>query len=340
MTPKTVMGLGAVTLVAVIAAVVSVSTHRTSATDSVEEPVFTGLEDKVNAAATLTVRTADESVSIQRSDGHWAIAEKKGFPADSEMVRRVLIQLSQLRLMERKTEMPERYPRIEVSDLDAEDAKSTLLTVKSGSGDVLADLIVGKTKNGLAGATGKGVYLRKAGEKQSWLARGELDLRKGVNAWLAKGIVDVGGDRIKRITSTRADGAVTVFTKATPEDKTFEIGGLPDGKAAKEDEIKDLGEVLSDLRLTNVAPASDKVLTDDKIVQAEVVTFDGLVVNIDMEETEDGIWARFEASSGGSGAETAKEADDINARVKGWVYQIPDFKVRPLLKSPEELVAS
>ena len=340
MTPKTVMGLGVVTLVAVVAAAVSVSTNRLPGTDTVEKPVFEGLEDRINSAASLTVRSAKDSVTVQRADGTWQVAEKSGFPADSEQVRKVLFELSQLTLKEPKTQMPERYTRIEVEDVDSEDAKSSFLTVKDDSGASLAELIVGKTKTGLAGATGKGVYLRKPDQQQAWLARGQLDLRTGVNAWLAKGIVDIDAEKVQRVTTTRPDGSVMVFSKTDPSATEFEVGGLPDGKTAKKDEIKDVGAVLSGLNLTDVAPADEKKLSDDKLIQAEVVTFDGLIVNIDMEETEDGIWARFEASAGGDNAEVAKQAKDLNARVKGWVYQIPDFKVRPILKKADELVAS
>lgn len=340
MTPKTVMGLGVVTLVAVVAAAVSVSANRLPGTDPVEKPVFEGLEDKINSAASLTVRSAKDTVTVERADGTWRVSEKAGFPADAERVRQVLFELSQLTLMEPKTQMPERYARIQVEDIDTKDAKSSLLAVKGESGASLAELIVGKAKHGLAGVTGKGVYLRKPDQQQAWLARGELDLRTGVNAWLAKEIVDIDAKKIQRVTTTRPDGSVTVFSKADPSATEFEVGGLPDGKTVKKDEIKDVGAVLSGLNLTDVQPAEQKKLPDDKLIQAEVVTFDGLVVNIDMEETEDGIWARFEASAGGDSAEVAKQAEDLNARVKGWVYQIPDFKVRPILKKVDELVAS
>ncbi len=340
MTPKTVMGLGVVTLVAVVAAAVSVSANRLPGTDPVEKPVFEGLEDKINSAVSLTVRSVKDTVTVERAAGTWRVTEKAGFPADAERVRQVLFELSQLTLMEPKTQMPERYARIQVEDVDTKDAKSSFLAVKDESGASLAELIIGKAKNGLAGVTGKGVYLRKPDQQQAWLARGELDLRTGVNAWLAKGIVDIDAKKIQRVTTTRPDGSVIVFSKADPSATEFEVGGLPDGKTVKKDEIKDVGAVLSGLNLADVQPADQKKLPDDKLIQAEVVTFDGLVVNIDMEETEDGIWARFEASAGGDNAEVAKQAEDLNARVKGWVYQIPDFKVRPILKKADELIAS
>lgn len=341
MTPRTVIGLGAVTLVAVIAAVVIVAGNTVTGSDPVEAPVFDGLEDNINSAAAVVVRDADGTVTVQRNADGWEVAEREGYPADVDMVRKALFELSQLRLIEPKTRLPERYARIEVRDVDADGAKSALLTVMNESGDVLAELIVGKAKQGLAGIAGKGVYVRKSGDEQSWLARGELDLRRGVTAWLAKDVVDIAADRIQRVTTTQPGGAVMVFNKDDPTAESFAVKGLPKDKSAKPDEVQAVAGVLSGLRLNDVVPAAQRELPEGETVHAEVATFDGLVIDIRIEKTgDDEVWASFEASAASEDAEVVKQVEAINARVSGWVYQVPASKLEPLLKKPEDLVAS
>lgn len=335
MTPKSVIGLGVVTFVAVVAAAVSIADQYGKTRQAgIEEPIVAGLEDRINDVASLSVKSSDDAFTVNRGANGWTIAEKGGFPADGKMVRRVLFQLSQLRLIEPKTQMSERYPLLEVEDVTA-DAKSALLTIADESGAVAASVIVGKTKLDLAGATGKGVYLRRPDEKQAWLARGELTVRKSVSDWLAKDILNIGEDGIRRVTSTQADGEVIVYSRDDPTSKEFVIADLPEGKSLKKDVLKDLPAALSGLRLTDVAPASEKALPSDRMIRAEVLTFDGLIVDIGMQDSEEGIWATFAAKGS---EELAGKIDEINGRLAGWVYRVPDVKFRPLLKKLDDLV--
>lgn len=341
MTPRSLLGLGVVTVAVAIAAAFSVA-DRYAGTPVVqdERPVIEGLEERLNSVAGFTVKTAQEEFTVQRDGAAWSMVEKQGYPVDAERARTVLVQLSQLRLAEAKTRMPERYPRIEVEDVASENAKSARLTVVDGTGGVLADLIVGKRKTNLAGSGG-GVYLRRPDDAQAWLARGALDLRKRAADWLVKSIVDIDEDRIRRVATTPVDGEPVVAVRETAEDKAFTLEAVPEGKTAKSGELSGFGTALADLELLDVLPADEKPLPAERSVRAEVETFDGLVIRIVLEESEDRIFARFEARSAATGdkaADIETEAQAINARVSDWVYQVPEYKLRPLLKAHADLI--
>ena len=84
--------------------------------------------------------------------------------------------LADLRLLEAKTDQADRHARLEVEDITAKDAKSRQVTLAGADGKPLADLIVGKQNytsdlNGL-----RGVYVRKPGNAQAWLAQGSVEL--------------------------------------------------------------------------------------------------------------------------------------------------------------------
>ncbi len=335
MTPKAFTGLVGITIVVVAAAVASVAGRAGTADQGyVEQPVLAGFEDQVNSVLGLSVETAKGKFSVAQSDKGWVVAAKGGYPAETEYVHRLLLQLSQLAMVEPKTRMAERYPRIHVEDVGA-DAKSVLLSINDASGSV-AKLIVGKAKSNMAGAAGKGVYVRKAGEEQAWLAGGNLELRKVISGWLAKDVLDIEKKRIKRITTTSPTGDILIVAMDDPEKGKLIVHDVPNGAKLKKDAVKDFGEALSGVKLTDVAPFSDADFPSDKLAWAEVVTFDGLVLDLALMDSENGIWARIEASSTDDKAKA--EADDINARVTGWAYQIPDFKFRPLLKKMADLL--
>jgi len=338
MTPRSLLGLGAVTVVVAIAAATSVAS-RYAGTPVVrdESPVFGGLDERLNSVGRLTVKTAEEEFTIQRDGTAWTMVDKQGYPVDAERARTALFQLSQLRLAEAKTRMPERYPRIEVEDPTAKDAKSARLTVKDQAGGVLADVIVGKAKTTLVGGVG-GTYLRKPGDAQAWLARGALDLRERAADWLVKDIVNIDEKRIRRVTTTPKAGEYAVVVRNAPEDRTFTLEGLPEGKTAKKDDLSAFGTALGDLNLLDVMPADQKPLPGDAGARAEVETFDGLVIKVVMEESEKGIFARFEATANAGQADIEKEAQAINAKVGKWVYLVPEYKLRPLLKAKGDLI--
>jgi uncharacterized protein DUF4340 len=346
MTPKTVIKLGIVTTVAVIAAVAVVA-NQMAATQSVRmsEAVFDGLEDRLDTVAKISILTAKEEATVEKTATGWSVMENDGYPAARDDVRKLLIQLSQLQLVEAKTRKADLYSRIEVEDIEKKDSKSALLTLLDDKGETVAGVIVGKSKFDMAGGSGRGVYLRKPDDDQAWLAKGDLELIRSANGWLSKDVLDIDGKEISRITTITADGDILVFSRQGPDSGPLQLDGMAEGQKLKKDALNGLDEAFSGLRLTDVAVADKKELPADKTIEAEVVTFGGLVVNLSIADGEDGIWAKIEASAGAptegqavDGKDPATRAEEINQRVSGWSFQVPDFKLRPLLKPRKDLL--
>lgn len=337
MTPKSLIGLGAVTLVAAVAAIVTVTNQQATSSYSFDEkPVFADLEGQLNSVASFTVKGEGKTFTVHRDGAKWTMDEKHGYAVDAQKARNMLFELSQLRLSEPKTSKKDLYPRIQVEDLDSKDAKSKLVTVADGSGKTLASLIVGK-EHSSAEPDMSGVYVRKPDQAQSWLARGKLDMEANAGFWLDSGIVDVANDRVKRIERTLPGGDSLIVFKNASEDKDFQVEGKPEGMTLKATDVAALGRALSGLRLTDVLPAGDREIPESKAAKVRYTTFDGLVVEFSMAKIDDNIWASFKASTEtGADAKVKAEADAINKRVDGWVYQVPDYKVEGLLKKHDE----
>ncbi len=341
MSPRSLLALIAVTAVCVVAAVLGVTRYYGAVqTKSVEAPVFPELEERANEVSEIAVRDDDSDFTIKRDGEVWVVADKQDYPARVERVREAVFQLSQLRLSEPKTKLAELYPRIEVEDLDSEDAKSKWVQIKNTEGEVLAELIVGKQRFNVARPGGSGVYIRRPGEEQAWLAKGALDIATDDVDWLAKDIIDLPAERVQRVTTTDADGAVLVISRENPDQEDFEVSGVPEGEELKEEvdtTLKDMAAALAELRLNDVAPAADFNFEGEGSLRAEVVSFGGWVVDVAMIEKDEDTWARFELTKASPGTATATDAgapedalSQAAERVEGWAYKVPDFKIKHL----------
>ena len=181
MSPRNFIILAVVTFVTVAGAVFAL--HEQPATRQAlqpEEPVFPLLQARLNDAAKLEVVTAEGEVVLLREEGSgtWTLPGKQGYPARQNGVREVILDLRALKVAEPKTRKPEGFARLEVEDVEAEDAQSRLVRVSAADGTVLAEALFGRDRPGALGDASGGIYYRVLGEagpgaltRTAWLAR-------------------------------------------------------------------------------------------------------------------------------------------------------------------------
>ena len=143
------------------------------------------------------METPSRTFTLSRTDAGWGIKELSNFPVVFDKLKTVVVQLSQLRFLEPKTNDPERYARLNLRDPSAKGASSKQITVLAKGGDVLAKGIVGKKNEDLFGNGRSGTYMRFGDEKKTWLIEGSLDLGEGPADWTLKTIVDINRGAVK-----------------------------------------------------------------------------------------------------------------------------------------------
>lgn len=336
MKPKTFVAFTAVTVVVMVAALAVVATRHWSAPTQTEIQPFPGLMDRLGEVAEITIERSDGTITLERVEDDWQMPEKNGYPVRGDRVRKLAIGLAEMKFTEPKTRKPERYPRLEVEDPEAEDAKSKLVTLKTADGDDLARLIVGR-ETSVDGA--RGLYVRLPDRKQAWLAPADLEIGRTVEGWLEEEIMHVDPARIARLTTVQPDGERLVVYRDTPDDPHFKFQDLPEDAVLKGEAAgDDTKSALTAVTLLDVAPESAFDFSGEGVTRAEVATFDGLLVEVAMVEKEGDTWARFTASrapgasaSGGDGSDPlAAEIAEINARVGGWAYKLNTWTARAL----------
>ncbi|MGH6989076.1 MAG: DUF4340 domain-containing protein [Stellaceae bacterium] len=329
-----------VTIAAVIAAVVlSIGGGRAGTNPLVDRPVLTDLASHLATVARLTVVHGDNKTTLLRQHGVWVVGQKDDYPADQKKMKRILLGLAALRYGEPKTANPKLYSRLDVEDAGKKGSDSRLLTLSDAKGRLMDELIVGKRRYGIFGNGNDGIYVRKPGQKQSWLAKGSVELPIESLGWINRTISMIPLHRIKSARFIAPDGKISVYISRDKKGAKFILaGGIPKGKKLKDaDALNELGRTLDYFSLNDVKPAKDLPFPANKTYRAIYTTFNGLTVSATMIEhdeiTKDDngnstdtkkYWVKLHAT--GHGKAAAKEAASLDHRVDAWTYAVPKYK--------------
>ncbi len=297
------------------------------------QPAFPALASKLGDVASVTVSRNGTSMTFIRDGNSWLVAEKGSYPANAAKISQIVRAMADLTLVEPKTQNPDLYPRLEVED--PSNGKSALVAVKDKSGGDLAQAIVGKRRYDRLGAGNDGVYLRKPGEAQSWLARGTLDPSGDPASWLDRQIINISEKKIAKVTLTQPDGSKLVISRAAP-DASFAVADAPaDTKFKSESTIGGPATALETLDLDDVKPAGELPVPDKDVVTASFTTFDGLTVDLRLMERDKSNWIAISATASGSAEAEARKIED---KLSHWTYAIPAYKANLLRTKLADLV--
>jgi hypothetical protein len=345
LSPKTFIALAVATAVAVVAAAFAATRDRGfTPVAGAGEIVFPGLIERVNQVEKLTVELSTGTVTIERGKDGWTVKENDDYPARAINVRQVILALAELKRLEPKTRSKEKFAKLELQDPTVKDARSKRVQLFDHDGKLLADIILGRRRQTLPGTTLGGVYLRRPGDDQTWLAAGGPEVSDEHRDWLERKIIDVEGSRIKKAVIRHPDGETLTISKPNPEAKDFVLENIPAGKTLiSQAGVNYVGDALRDLLLDNVQKTSD-TFDAQATVTADFTTFDGLAVQVLVSKRDGKNWIRLDASAVDAQAKTkdgksvADEAKEIIARSGGWTYQISEYAASNLSKRFKNLV--
>lgn len=307
-------------LILVVAAIVAlgvawwIHSAQTPVSESAEQSrtLYPGLRDQINDVDSVTFTGAGDKVlaTLKRGSEGWGIAEKAGYPVDLAKLREFLIKLADATVIEQKTSNPKLYGELGVGDVSGKDAKGVQVTL--GGIKQPVRLIVGNFNGGGGGGT----FVRRAGEPQSLLVKGNLAVDKGVAAWEKKDLADIASSRIREVSITNPDGKTLKVYKQQPGDANFKVADVPKGREVSSDFVANsLGSMLSGLRPDDVFPAKDMPPPQDgKVYKAHYAAFDGLVVDATAWVKDGKDYAQFSASLDDAAANARVEADQAKAK--------------------------
>jgi hypothetical protein len=341
---KSLFIVAAVAAVAAAGASIMVTSRssRESAKTAAKDigPLVPGLRENVNNVAKIKVRRGVVDSSLTKTSGDkpvWVVESRGNYPADFDPIRRLIGGLAEATVVEAKTSKPELYDRLGVGDFEKTGAAGTHVELADASGKPIAALIIGTTSREGAGENEPGgskprYFIKKDGEAQCYLAKGELGVQAEPMSWVSKSILEVDGAKVKSVTVTHPapaspatapmpDGSagpvsanppsVVAVGRSSAAEPKFALETLPVGRQLKdESRLAGIGQALSNLVMDDVMPANGMDFSNPEAT-VEARLFDGQVITAKMVTKENKKWWAVEASyeePGTTGAPATPEA--------------------------------
>jgi len=317
-------------------------------------PVFPALTGALNDITEVRLVQAGgkTAVTLKRGEKHWQVVERSLYPADGGKLRKLLIDLADLKIVEQKTSNPENYAVLGVEDVGAPTATGVRVEL-SGAPQPIA-LIVGKS----AGESAESIVVTPA-----------LTLDSEPKNWLDRVVVDIAANRVQQARIASGKGAAYIALRESREQTDLIVRDLPKGRElASPTAANPLSSALSGLNFEDVraVPAEEQWGTD--AAHAEYRLFDGTILEIagrkDGEEHWIRLTARFDDAqqqrfvvtpapekqtatapaspplSEPTPEVTRSQAQVLAAQFAGWAYEIPGYQYDALFRPLDELLKS
>jgi hypothetical protein len=291
------------------------------------------LAGKLADLAWLRLTRGAVTVNFAAIDQRWTVVEKGNYPADQDRVRKLLLQLAELELIEPKTDRPELLARLDLDD--PANGKSTLVAAQDRTGKLIGQIIIGRRRPNDIGGGDQGVYVRKPDSDQAWLARGSFELGGDALAWVDHRVIDIAPARVASVVLTAADGTTAIVARKSA-DLPFAIDDLPaDARSKPDDALAAPAGALAVLDLVDVKPAAEQPIPQDGVATASFTTFDGLVVGLRLSPPEAGDWLAIDVTGSDKSEADAKA---LSARLSKWSFAIPPARAKLLRTTLSDLL--
>jgi hypothetical protein len=277
---------------AAICAALYLSSQRNRQSDSRGTVLFPTLAQELDSIAELNVTKGGKtaSVTLRKQAEKWTVAERANYPADVTKLRKLILSLSEAKITEEKTANPANYPVIGVEDPSLAGAAGAQIDFVAKDGKHA--LIVGKS-------VGQGNFVRRAGEKTSYIVEPGISVEAEPRYWIDTRLIDLPIAKIQSIEVKPAAGpSYTVHlaapvkaatsnattTHAAAEPATFVLDPVPAKRSAAESPIlAPSPTAFGNLSADDVAQLSDIDFSKPSVatvtlLDASTITFTGVVV--------------------------------------------------------------
>jgi hypothetical protein len=290
--------------------------------------VLPSLESALNSVTEVRLAKGDDThTTLKKGASGWIVGERD-YPADSGKVRKLLLDLGALNVVEEKTRVSANYPQLGVEDVNSPKAAGTRVDLATPA--KIYSLIIGKSSSAKSG------YVRVANAEQTLLAAPLVTVDADPKRWLDHALVDIPQDRMKSIEVKPAAGPAYTASRDKKEQSDFAVSNIPKGRELTNPTAADpIAGSLASLTLDDVRKAAGQ--SDSKVSHVVFVTFDGL--ELDVSGRKDGTQPYISIVARSTAKDTEAEAQKLNARLQGWEYEIPGYKYDALFRPLEDLLA-
>jgi hypothetical protein len=334
----------AAALIAICAALY-LSSQRNLQRDTHGVPLLPALAPELDTVTELSVRkgSATPAVTLHRSgdarSGAWSVAQRGDYPADLSKVNKLLLALSDAKIVEEKTSDPANYPIIGVEDSTQPGAAGAEVTVIAKDGKHV--LIVGKP-------IGEGNFVRRAGEVNSYSVAPAISVDAEPRAWIDTRLLDIPTTAIQSVELKPATDAGYVLRREKPseansptpgeqkpagkkpgeaDEEGFVLEAVPAGRKALDNKaLAPSSSALSGLGAEDVAKASD--IDFSKPTQAIFALSDGNILTLTGTAVGDKRWIEVQAT---------KDAT-LAAKTQNRAFEVASYRYDAIFRPLDQLL--
>jgi hypothetical protein len=328
------------------------STQRNLPRDPHGLALLPPLASELNTVTSLTVRKgAAAPVTVHKQGEQWTVAERADYPADVPKLRKLLLALSDAKIREEKTSNPASYAIIGVEDPSQPGATSTQIELTAQNGKQA--VIIGKS-------VGEGNFVRRAGEKTSYIVEPGISVEAEPRYWIDTRLLDIPSDKIQSVETKPATGASylvhrvpqsepkpsdnksaspsaasaanpsaanTPAPPAAPVANKFVLDGVPSGRQAADTQtLAPSPAHFSSLTVEDVAPAGD--IDFSKASTVTVTLADGGVTTITGAVIGDKRWIKVAAPQDAA----------LSAKANGRAFEVASYRYDGIFRPLETLL--
>ena len=299
-------------IIAVIFSIVFISFFSRQSTDQDSVLLLPGLEEALEELNLISFQSSqpESLLTIKKEPEGWIVLEAGSYPADLNRLSGFLRELSQLKVLERKTKKEQNHGRLGVSDSLGPPAK--LLTMEPGN----FSFIIGKN-------TGESSsFVRVKGNPQVYLTENIFDFDVGSDSWIDPVIIDVDPEAVQRIEiSSSKRPTLSVFRDG--DSSEFVLSDQPANSKLRYETILDgMARMLVNLRLIGVEKQTEVILED--ATETRFLLDSGEALTIKTQRID--------------GRHFLRLASDEKKR--NWLYEISESSFQDLNKEMEDLLLS
>lgn len=291
----------------------------------------------------IIISAAGNTVTLVRKDNVFVVAEKDDYPAETSKINNLIMSCFDTKTLELITGDARNHGDLEVTETSA----GNIVKFLGKDGKLITGIVTGKTD-----PQTKVTYARRVADDDVYSVTKAPVVRTSATDYMDTQITDIDSDDVVRVTLSGPEGSFTI--KADAND-TVVIKEMPAGKKLRESDAKNVMSALSYLSFADVKKESaftEGTLKFDNMFICEVkdstiYTFNiaGVLnktyVKCSAEYTADltNIIQSKEDIEGKEAKLLARDATfSYTNRHKGWIYEIPPYKVENLTKKLKELI--
>ncbi|MDM8551182.1 DUF4340 domain-containing protein [Desulfobacterales bacterium HSG2] len=234
--------------------------------------------------ASVNIKDHENSVTLKKGEEVWGIEEKFNYPANFSKIMDVVEKLRDAKIGRVFKAGDKTLSRLSLHSPDKADTptdeKGSRIILEDKEKKVLADIIIGKSRDASAGAGGHYVTFAKDYFTVYLVDKSFRFLDKKSEQWLDKKLLEVKAEDVEKVVCLDPESEKAIYTLRRPEKgKDPEFADPPLGKKVKKSKADEVFKALSNFRIDNIADPVKK--TDetglDKASCFEIHLFDGTV---------------------------------------------------------------